>query len=336
LTTNHIGVVVRKIGLVVLAALLTVLPAFSGTNGGYGGAFLRMGLGARAIAMGNAQVAVATGPWALYYNPGAMPWTTHREVALSTRSLSLDREYYFVGLALPLRPKGAPVEAGIALGWIHARTSSIDGRDFDGIHYGWLSQDDNAFQMAFGVGDTARFGVGLAVKVVYSLFPDMTSEGKAVDANGVGMDVGARVKPMSFLTLGAQIRNFNFLNPDRKMKITWDTSDYWSQGSSKADRFPVQFVGGVMVEPVAGLSVACDAEISSTFDRRMHVGAEYAKRFSDQLSGAIRAGVDYHNLTFGIGITPKVWHLQTTLDYAYVIEAVSPLDSHVISWTFQF
>jgi len=327
---------VKQITLIVLVVALLTVPAMSGTNGGYAGAFLRMGLGARAVAMGNAQVAAATGPWALYYNPGAMPWTTQREVAVSTRRLALDREYYFVGTAIPLRPKNAPFEAGIALGWIHARSARIDGRDFDGIHYGWLSQHDNAFQMAFGVGDTTKFGVGLAVKVVYSLFPNMTAEGNPVDANGVGMDVGVRVKPLSILTIGARIKDFNLLSPDRKMRITWDTTDYWSQGSSKVDRFPVQFVGGVMVQPREGLSIACDAEISNAFDRRMHFGAEYAAVLSDQLSGALRAGLDYHNITFGIGITPKVWHLRTTLDYAYVVESVAPLDSHVISWTFQF
>ena len=326
----------KKIGVVILGVILAAIPAISGTNGGYSGAFLRMGLGARALGMGNAQVAVATGPSALYYNPGAMPWTTHREVALSTRSLSLDRKYYFVGVALPLRPKNAPVQAGVALGWIHASTSQIDGRDFDGFHYGWLSQHENAFQMAFGVGDTSRFGVGLAVKVIYSLYPDMTAEDKPVDANGVGMDVGVRIKLTSFLIVGARSKDFNLLSSDRKMKITWDTTEYWSQGSSKADRFPVQFVGGVQVQPMDGLLVACDAEISSTYDRRLHVGAEYAKRFSEQLAGAVRAGVDHHNLTFGLGITPTIWHLKATLDYAYIVEHVSPLDTHLITWTFQF
>jgi hypothetical protein len=327
---------VKKAGLALLGVLILAIPALSGTNGGYSGAFLRMGLGARAMGMGNAQVAVANGPWALYYNPGAMPWTTQRELAISTRSLSLDREYYFVGVAFSLRPKNAPVQAGVALGWIHARTSKIDGRDFDGIHYGWIDNHENAFQMAFGVGDTTRVGVGLAVKVIYSLYPNMTAEDQAVDANGVGMDLGARVRLFPFLTVAARIKDFNLLNSDRKMKITWDTTDYWTQGSSKGDRFPVQFVGGVAVYPMDGLQIACDAEISSTYDRRIHLGAEYSKRLSDQLKTAIRAGLDYHNLTFGVGITPKLWHLVTTLDYAYVIESVSPLDSHLISWTFQF
>ena len=330
------GVDVKKSVIIAVIIVLGGTTLLAGTNGGYSGAFLRIGLGARALGMGNAQVAVAQGPWALYYNPGALPWTNHREVALSTYSLSLDREYYFVGVALPLRPPKAPVQAGVALGWIHARTSNIDGRDFDGIHYGWLSQNENAFQMAFGVGDTTRVGVGLAVKVIYSLYPDMTAEGNAVNANGVGMDVGVRVRVLPMLVLAARIKDFNFLNPDRKMRITWDTSEYWSQGSSKSDRFPVQFVGGAMVTPLDGLTVAGDAEISSAYDRRLHIGVEYAKRFSDQLQGAIRAGVDYHNITFGFGITPKVWHLQTTLDYAYIIESVSPIDSHIFSWTFQF
>jgi hypothetical protein len=333
------GVMVKKSLIILLILSLWGINSYAGTNGGYSGAFLRLGLGARALGMGNAQVAVAQGPWALYYNPGALPWTSHREIALTTYSLSLDREFYFVGAAIPLRPHNAPVQAGVALGWIHTRTSNIDGRDFDGNHYGWLSQSENAFQMAFGLGDTSRIGVGLAVKVIYSLYPDMTAEGNAVDANGVGMDVGARVRLLPMLTLAARIKDFNFLNSDRKMRITWDTSEYWTQGSSKADLFPVQFVGGAAVTPLDGLTVAGDAEISSAYDRRLHFGAEYSipiLRDSDQLQGAIRAGVDYHNITFGLGITPKVWHLRTTLDYAYIIEAVSPIDSHIFSWTFQF
>ncbi len=38
-------------------------------NGGFAGAFLRMGLGARAVAMGNSGVARPMDGFALYYNP---------------------------------------------------------------------------------------------------------------------------------------------------------------------------------------------------------------------------------------------------------------------------
>ena len=42
---------------------------YAGGNGGYAGAYLRLGLGARGMAMGNAQVASADQGFGFYYNP---------------------------------------------------------------------------------------------------------------------------------------------------------------------------------------------------------------------------------------------------------------------------
>jgi len=107
--------------------------------GGYAGAFLRMGLGARPKALGGAYTAVAEGSYAGYYNPGAFPRNNYKELTLSYSALSLDRNFNYVGLVIPITPRTGsgekPLKAGVHLGWINAGVDNIDGRDSNGRHY---------------------------------------------------------------------------------------------------------------------------------------------------------------------------------------------------------
>ena len=89
-------------GLVAILALTTSL--FAGTNGGFGGAYSRVGAGVRAQAMGNAFTAVAQGPSALYFNPGALSFQESSEFSASSRSMALDRRTDYLAFSSPLHP----------------------------------------------------------------------------------------------------------------------------------------------------------------------------------------------------------------------------------------
>ncbi|MEL6820965.1 MAG: hypothetical protein AAFP70_04320, partial [Calditrichota bacterium] len=93
---------------------------FAEGNGGFAGSFLRIGLGARGIAMGNAQVASADYGYGVYYNPGALPMLKDRQFSASFSSMSLDRKFNYVGLALPLKPFG-----GFNIGWINSGVNDL-------------------------------------------------------------------------------------------------------------------------------------------------------------------------------------------------------------------
>ena len=58
------------------------------TPGGQAGSFLRQGLGARAIAMGNAFTGLAGDGFAGYYNPASLPFMNRPEIIFSFGYLS--------------------------------------------------------------------------------------------------------------------------------------------------------------------------------------------------------------------------------------------------------
>ncbi len=62
---------------------------------GAAGSFLRLGVGARAKAMGDAYSGLARGIEASYYNPAGLPFLEKKEVVASYRVLSLDRQFTY-------------------------------------------------------------------------------------------------------------------------------------------------------------------------------------------------------------------------------------------------
>ena len=56
---------------------------FAETNAGLAGSYLRMGLGAQAIAMGNSGVALSANGFSAYYNPAGIPYLDKRHLSMT-------------------------------------------------------------------------------------------------------------------------------------------------------------------------------------------------------------------------------------------------------------
>ncbi|MFZ0389039.1 MAG: hypothetical protein WAN36_01165, partial [Calditrichia bacterium] len=97
-------------------------------NGGYAGAYLRLGLGARAISMGNAQTATPEHPLGFFYNPAGVPFLEKRAAAFSYNFMSLDRRFLFAGFSTPLKP-----HAGVSVGWIYSGVGDLRSYDSRGV-----------------------------------------------------------------------------------------------------------------------------------------------------------------------------------------------------------
>jgi hypothetical protein len=307
-----------------MTLLLVSSLAFAQSNGGYAGAFLRMGLGAEAIAQGDAFTARANNGFAGYYNPAGLPHLTKRHFAVSYSNLALDRSFNFVGLSFPLKPT-----AGVAVGWINAGVNNIDGRDFDGEHYGDLEFAENAFTFAFANRFSKYVSAGVGVKILYDLFPRMLEEDKSLKATGVGFDFGALVKPSKYFQIGLQARDIN-------AKYGWDSSQYWNQGMSKNDKFPTLAKCGIAIFPYQRVSAEYDLEMSSQEVFEHHFGFEYSVDFKPEHNFALRTGLDQDCPTFGLGYDMVLGKLQAKLDLAYIMENISPEDTMIFSWSLLF
>lgn len=322
------------------AVLLTLL--LLGSGGGtfvHGqdvgpGAFSRLGLDARGVALGNALVATTSSDGSPYYNPALLPTASGQRVSGSAALLAYDRQLQSLEFTTPLGPT-----AGVGLGLIHGGVSDIDGRNADGVHTGTLSTDEFALSLAFG----NRFGERLSVGVSFTLYQsDVLPEADPV--RGFGLGVGLTYEVSSRLKLGARVT-------DLLAKYEWDTSSL--NGQSRTDRFPARvLVGGSYtlldgrVELLGELESRFQARDRTVADRvvptsggprqetrtesvllhdlRGRVGASY--RPIDILSlrvGADRVGtggVDGLRPSAGFGLRQQLGELDVRIGYAVALE----------------
>lgn len=315
----------------ILGMAATAAWAVNG-DGGYAGAFLRMGFEARSKALGDAFTAVPEDAVAGMYNPALLPHLSGRQVIFASSFLPLDRNLNYIGVAIPIRPKAkraggaAPLNAGISLGWVNAGVNNIDGRDGSGNQTGMLSNSENAFYMSFALSPTPIFSIGVSGKVLYNRIPDIAQQGGALTSSGFGIDVGAYVNPYPGMTLGLVVR-------DNMSKYSWNTDKVYDRGTSTIYKFPrVIRLGAAYRIPQQWLLLVADYETSDVQNPRFHFGVE----LTWQQIGALRLGFDHDKPTFGLGVNIHLFGKSTMLNYAILpgLDTLSP--DHMASWSVNF
>jgi len=323
----------KRFYLFLIIAIMPLSAYASSNDGVFAGSFLRMGLGARALAMGGAFTAIAEGPTAAYYNPGGMPFLEKPQVTASYRFLSLDRKFNYLGFARGIRPKvdpsstEKPLNGGMALSWIYAGVDDIDGRGFAGQDIGSFSTHENAFSLSFGLAPAKFIGIGLNAKVMYARIPNVGEDDAAISEMTFGMDFGVLVKPLPFVTLGLMIKDLN-------AQYDWKTESVYEKDIDKIDRFPKTYRGGIAVQlPWYNTLVAFDLESNDQYDdERYFVGLEAMP----VQNVVLRTGINNGNFAGGAGYAFSLWNRQVELQYALVTKDYDIGSEHVFSWVFQF
>jgi hypothetical protein len=320
-----------SIGLLLI--IVMAAQTWAGTNAGLAGAFLRLGLGARALAMGDVGVALPASGYGIYYNPASLPFLDRMTLLTSYSFLPLDRQLNVVGFAAPLHPltgrAGEAMNAGVGVGWIGSNSGDIDARDNDGNQIGAFSNTENAFYFSFALRLSELLSVGVSPVIFYNSFPDLTQD-EALKSTRVGFDAGVMVHPIPRLYLGAQARHIN-------AQYRWDTSTlYGNDGTTQTDKFPRIYRLGAAYDWDFGLLLAGDFETSDQQDQQLHLGAEYTFAGYEPYAFSLRTGYDDGDLAFGLGLGFAVWKLRGQLDYAYQIQDVPPYDAQVISFSVSY
>lgn len=303
-----------------LLLILYFNSATATTPGGQAGSFLRLGLGARAIAMGNAFTGLARDGFSGYYNPASLPFMTRPEVSLSLGNLSLYRKHNFVGFSTYLNPKSKndstntkTIRAGFSLGWLNAGVENIDGRDSNGKHIGMFSNTEHVFYFSFGIRPVDFIAIGLSAKVVNSRFPKILDDDETLSASGFGMDFGIYLIPVEKLSLGAVVHDFN-------TKYTWNTEKLWERGTTTINKFPLRLRLGAAYQLPLNAQIAADAEFNEEQGWRIYMGGEIP--YKNLLVG--RMGFNANRFTFGFGVLFEIWKTRAELSYAYDTINITP------------
>ena len=142
--------------------------------------FLKIGVGAKAIGMGESQVAATDDLYASYWNPAGLARLQKPQLALMHNEWFADINHEFVGVALPLGSIGTVGASASYLSF-----GELQGRDREGNETAIFRPYDLAviFSYARGFGSSLAFGAN--AKFLREQIADETGTGIAFDLGGL-------------------------------------------------------------------------------------------------------------------------------------------------------
>jgi hypothetical protein len=246
---------------------------------------MRMGVGARALAMGGAYTAVASDATAGYWNPAALAQLEGLSVStMVAANMSVDRKYNYLSVGYKFK------FGALGFSWLNAGMSDIPYGAAEN-KTGTFDNNGHIFLFSYGT-QMEKFFFGLNFKVLYNKTEDYSN-------TGVGFDAAAKYAITDYAHLGI---------------FAGDLGSKYGR-----NEVPAVFRVGVAVFPVEGFTIPFEIEkLQDRSNIKLRMGGEYSYQFADNYFGAFRAGVNDGSFTIGAGL---VIMGQYTIDYSYVTDA---------------
>ena len=287
-------------------------------------AFLEIGVGPRAVAMGGAFVGLADDATAAYWNVAGLGRMQKGEVTAMHADWFVDTNFDFVAAALPVGRGTIAVHfTSFLIGDEPVRT--VEQPEGTGAIFNGGSM---AMGAAFAWNLTDRFSVGFNGKFIRETISSSSATAFAIDFGTIF------VTPLNGMRLGATIVNFG---PKMKISgrdpaIVFDPDPTLAGNNDKVpaqletDVFdlPLNFRVGVAMEvfetATNRITLALDANNPNNNTASLNFGGEYA--FSERLF--LRGGMNTlferdseTDLTLGAGIRQPFQAAEFRFDYAY-------------------
>jgi long-subunit fatty acid transport protein len=283
-----------------LRALILVVAAFAALSAkaDEGAAFLKLGTGPRATALGGAYTALGDDAASIAWNPAGLARMDKREATAAHAELVERTHFDFAAYAQPTKT------GTFAAGLLYLSHGSFDGRDAAGKPTGKVTAADTALSAAYAnKSDWADYGV--AIKFITSHIAEAQAQTAALDF-GLKREVYA-LKGGKVYAAGA-IRNLN-VGPGLRYA-----------GGQKTD-LPLQIAaGGAWVHERGALSFDLmngpnGSGTDASFGGEYHVVKTFVVRAGYGTAGLIAGGSGFdamRGLSFGIGFKTE----RVAFDYA--------------------
>jgi hypothetical protein len=277
------------------------------------GAFLRIGVGARAAAMGETFVAVADDPSAIFWNPAGLASLQRREIVESHVEWPADIHYDHLTAVVPSRRLGGSI--GVQFGVLATRIRETSELEPDGTGREF-SYSDVVVGACFARRWTDRLLVGVGTKFVRE---DMGSQVGGPVTRAILFDVGS----IFYLGLGSVRVATALTSFGSEMKPSGRYVSPYTGEDRQYDGFdpPMTFRFGVALEPVetATQRLTTSVEMTQPADNQRHLrgGLEWSYRRTFALRTGYDADADLLKFSAGAGFVTRFGSMRGNLDYAY-------------------
>jgi hypothetical protein len=277
------------------------------------GTFLQIGVGARAVGLGESFVAVANDPSAVYWNPAGLASLQRREVSESHVEWPADIKYDHLTLVMPSRRLGGSI--AIQLGLLSTQIQETTelapfgtGRDF--------SYSDMVVGATYARRWTDKLLVGAGAKF---LREDLGSQVGGPVTRAILFDAGS----IFYLGLGSVRIATSLTNFGSSLKPSGAYISPYTGERRLYDGFdpPLMFRYGVAFEPVENsvqrLTTSFEVDQPADNQQTLKIGAEWSYRRSFALRTGYNFEADELKFSAGTGFVADFGSLHGTLDYAY-------------------
>ena len=323
--------------LATLLAVASTFPSFgiAASRAKYGGEFLSIGVGGRALGLGGAYVALASDVTAGYWNPAGLSRMNYPQITfMHDERFGGLVNYDYSAAAMPMGASHSLGFSIIRLGvddiantqaaWTDLNNNGlIESNELDNSKITYFNVADWAFLLSYAKKATNDLSYGVNLKII-------RRENGPASATGIGFDAGAQYRLTERLMLGANIQDIT------------STLIAWNTGRNELITPTLKLGGTYAIDAFGGrFSPAFDVDVrfehraaaanahlgAASFD--FHSGLEFI--FQDLI--ALRTGYsDIGSLNIGTGIhLPKF-----DIDYSFAkFNGTEQLDNtHRISLTF--
>ena len=297
-------------GVTASTALAQLMPTLGAQRAGTASVqFLKIGVGARAGAMGESFVAVANDASALYWNPAGLSQFTDNQAMVSHTAWLVDIQHEFLGAVYHLSADDA---VGLSVTNLHTEDMPVttelqplgDGTYF---HYA-----DLAVGLTYSRKMTSQFSFGGTVRFFEETLDVLKMRGTVIDM-GTYYWTG-----LGSLRFSAVISNFgNQVSPSGTVRSLDGSSVSQFQQFSP----PTVFRFGFALEPFENethaLTTSLQLNHPNDNSENLSMGAEYRYMKTFFVRAGYKMNVDEEGFSFGVGLAANISPLALSVDYGY-------------------
>lgn len=287
-----------------------LFPTLGGQRAGISTAqFLKIGVGGRASALGDAFVAVANDASALYWNPAGLVQNNRNQVFFSHNEWLVDIKHDFLGGVYHLSDNDA---VGLSLTSLHMDDMKVTTEVMPKGTGEYFSFGDVAFGLTYARKMTDQFSFGGTIRYIEETMDKLKMRGIMVDL-GTLYWTG-----LGTTRFAVTVSNFgNNIAPDGKVVVFGKREKSEWQSFSPPTMFRIGFAFEPYQDAQNKLTASVQLNHPNDNSENVSTGLEYTWRNLLSLRGGYKLNVDGQNFSFGAGVNLPISIADFTFDYAF-------------------
>lgn len=317
---KRLSILIFLIGFLSNTMQSQLIPNLGGQRAGISAfQFLKIGVGARGVGIGESFIAIANDASALYWNPAGLTQFPDNQFIFSHTEYLIDLKHEFFGAAYHLSSSDV---IGLSLTSLNTDPMEITTETQPKGTGRYFKYGDLAFGLSYGRRMTDQFSFGVTIKYIEETLDMLKMRGTMVDLGtyywtGLGSsrfaivitNFGADVAPTGKVTLfsGQNVNSFQSFSPPTQFKIGFAMEPY----ETETDK------------------ITTSIELNHPNDNaeNVHIGAEYRwkewvfvraglkRTIGESLFG--RDNASSNDISFGVGFAVPILTSKIGFDYAF-------------------